>query len=311
MSESLESLTQDPSNFTDPAKFSALISGASEPQADETPDEDYAGVAPEPEDIEPNEEKGESGGDDDQNEPEEEEKPLSESELQSVKFFKEQYKREQERTSKLEAQLAEVTQFLQQQYEPKDDAQAEPEYDFLDEDAVKWAKEELGKRDDQIKNLSAQQEINQFNTDLQRLESVARSRYEDFDDAFSTYQQREVKRFEAMGYPPDAAKQASAETMHKMALAAWRQGADLPDMFYKLAESVGYQGKSAAKKPQPNLDALEKNQRRSGKKQADKITPDSGSTKTLVESMKKRYNPRDPDANEQFKKLLDQAKASV
>lgn len=302
MTDGLKEAMADSSNFTDPAKFEALQQAALGGEFEEA-SEEYE----EPADEEEQEEQQEENEADEE---QEEERALSPSEKQSVKFFKEQLKREQERSSKLEAQIAEVTAFLQKQY-GKQEEPAQPEYEFIDDDAVKWAKAELAKRDDEIKKLSSQQEINAFQVALTHQEAAARAKYPDFDDAFKTYQERETKRFMAMGYPQEIAAQASNEAMHKLALAAWRQGHNLGDMFYGLAESMGYQGKGAIKKPQPNLDALERNQKRSGKKQADKITPDIGSSKSIVDSMKKQYDPKSLDADAQFEKLLAQARASV
>lgn len=309
MTESLESLMGDSNNFKDPAKFNEMLELSKSPQPEASEAEDAEAESEEIIEEADTEADAEAEA---QVEETPEEKQLSESEQQSVKYFKELLKREQERNQKLELQMAEVTQFLQQQYSQADNKQEEAsDPEFLDEDLAKWVKAELAKRDKQDETLSAQQELTMFQAALQQQEAIAKSRYEDFDDAFKTYQQREVQRFRAMGYPEEAAANVAGESMQKLAFAAWKQGHDLADMFYGLAQSVGYQGKGKKHKPTPNLEALERNQKRSGKKQADTIAPDIGGSKTVVESMKKKYNPRANDSMDQFKKLLAQARASV
>lgn len=304
--EALQEMMNDDSNFSDPAKFSEMLTlnRGGQIEEDSEPDGDDVDVGEEAP-IEDNISDGEEG-----EAAEPEEKALSDSEQQSVRFFKEQLKREQERTAKAEAQLAEYAEFLKGLYEEKEKS-TEPEYEFLDEDAVKWAKGELSKRDEQIKNLTAQQEAAAFQSSLMQQEAQARAKYSDFDEAFQSYKEREVKRFEAMGYPAGEAQQAAGAAMHKLAYAGWQRGHNLGDMFYKLSESMGYQSKGAIKKPTPNLDALERNQKRSGKKQAENITPDSGSPKSIIEDFEKKYNPRSNTSMEDFKKILAKARASV
>ena len=303
MTESLETLMNDDSNFTDDSKFSemlALARSGDEPESSdaETPDEvepdaiveDAAPVAETPA-------------------PDQPAKELTESEMQSVKFFKEQTKREQARADALEQKLAEVTQFLQQKFAPQQEPQA---FEPLDEDTYKWTQEQLKERDEKQAVIEQQLEAIQFQSALQHHEAQARAKYPDFDDAFKTYQSREIQRFEVLGYPKEIAAQEAIKAMTGLAKAALKQGRDIGDMFYGLAQSYGHTP-SAAKpaKATPDLDALERNQARTQKKSADTITPDSGGYKTLDDLMKKKYNPRAADADEQFKKILAQARASA
>lgn len=213
----------------------------------------------------------------------------------SVKYFKEQAKREADRAALAEARLNDLIRAIESGIAPKAPAEAKQEFEPLDEEAHKV----YTQKQQELEQRLIHQEFTQA---LQHQEAAARAANPDFDKAFEHLQSLEISKLKAMGASEDVAAQEVKRALANTAFAAWRQGRDVGKMFYDMAKSVGYNGQKQSAKMDVNHDAIAKNRARTERKPVKEANPASGGH-NLNDRLQTAFKDGRVDPN-QFQRLL-------
>lgn len=216
----------------------------------------------------------------------------------SVKYFKEQAKREADRAAVAEARLNDLIAMIEKGMD-KQPSQEQSKFEPLDEEAHKQYTDRQNQLEEQQKQIQAQLLHQQFNAALQQHEAEARKTMPDFDNAFAHLQNIEIAKLKAMGADEDVARDEVNRALSSTAFVAWQQGKDLGKMFYEMSKSVGYK---AASKPTVNHDAIDRNRARTEKRPIKEANP-AASGMNLNDRLQSAMKDGRVDPN-QFQKIL-------
>lgn len=204
----------------------------------------------------------------------------------------------------LQSQYDELFAFVKSQLEQggKKATNEEEEFEPLDEDAWK-------KGDEKLTKAQQEAEFRDFALAIQLEEIKAQQKYPDFDDAFSYYQNFLVETIkeDAPHLKEAQVNELASQQLQRMAFQKWKQGQSPAEYMYKRAQRFGFAGgkQGAAKKSEPDFDAIERNRKKTEKKPTDTRTPTkSMAHKNNIAFLKSKMKPGEKLSIEKYASLV-------
>jgi len=238
---------------------------------------------------------------DDAEETEEEQEEIDPEKEKSMKHLRQQVKYEQEQRQRVESELMQIHQFLEQAaQQQQSDSTEDEDYEPLDPKQAKEV-EDLKKQQQQFQTQVA------FQNALQSAEAEAASKYTDFGDAYLHLTKQKANELAALhGIPAEQAQAHAFKFIQATAFNAFQRGANIGDTIYNLAKSTGFSGAKAVKYKGKGMNpkAIAKNKTITEKKVVKSGAVDDLSNASTLDLLKKMQEPGQQVPMAEFKKLL-------
>lgn len=243
---------------------SAIESNEEEVATDDLPEEQEDEI----------EEEGEADDEELEEEPEEEEEPkdkgimIPKARLDEALGERNHYKRQYE---ELVVAIERIDLADQKKSGKKDEAE---EFDPLDEEA--WNKTE-----EKFSEFEQKQLIKDYTRDIKLEEKEAAQKYPDWQERYSFYVNETVanikEAYEERGkeISDEDAKRVAAQQLAAFTFQRYQNGLPIADHIAKRVEKLGYKPPKQTGGKGPDIEALEKNEKRTGQRKLDKKQPDA------------------------------------
>ena len=288
----LNEMMNDAENFSDPAKFQDMLDMARGEKTEEKEEEDTleeeAEIAEE-EEIAAEEPKKEEPKDDGINIP--------------------KYRFDQSQAEKLEykRKYEELYNLVEDMVKSKAAPAEEEEEDFepIDDAAHKRYTKEIESVKKTQAEILARSERQALADAIVSGEQAAKSKYADYDSAFTHYAEVKIQEVMALGYNREEAVKSVQHGILNTAIGAVQNKRDIGDIIYNLAKASGYKPVTGAIK----TDKLTENRAKTERRPSERAASDTSNMDVVAQF--KKMSKKGTVSNDDFKKLLARARGEA